>query len=422
MKIFATADIHLGRVPARLPAEVARRYSPRRAFESLVETAIKEQADALLLAGDIADNDRTFIEAYGVLQGAVTRLRAANIPLIAVAGNHDTRILPELERAIDDKDAFCLLGANGEWGMKDVACRDGRRVRVIGWSFPSRHYNGNPLDSYPGAGDNPPELVLGLLHADRDGPAGSRYAPVASAALEAAAGIDHWILGHVHRPDPLADAPRQFYAGSLQALDPSETGLHGAVEIDAAGLERRCGGGLRYENIALDAGGLVGAGDLLPLLAGQVERLRAEDESFEALSARIAIDGESELEPDAIRRSLGGNEQADIQMHGCSVYVERLEIDMHAPLDLDELARGRDTTGRLARLLQKLESGAADGELDELIEKAKARLREVDGAAAFEALADAACDGDIESAARRLLARQGYALLRDLCRQREERQ
>ena len=84
MKIFATADIHLGRVPARLPAEVARRYSPRRAFESLVETAIKEQADALLLAGDIADNDRTFIEAYGVLQGAVTRLRAANIPLIAV--------------------------------------------------------------------------------------------------------------------------------------------------------------------------------------------------------------------------------------------------------------------------------------------------------------------------------------------------
>lgn len=419
MKIFATADIHLGSVPSRLPAEIAKKYSPRAAFESLVESAVREAADALLLAGDVADSDQTFLEAYGVLRRGVEKLRAAGIPLLAVAGNHDTRILSELARAIDDRDAFCLLGENGVWEEKDIQCKDGQQVRIIGWSFPSPHYNGNPLDTFPGRGDNPPNKVLGMLHADRDGPGVSRYAPVSSAELDGIDGADHWVLGHIHTPDSLEGAPRHFYTGSLQALDPTETGLHGAVVIGDEGIERRRMGLLRYESISLDASGIAGEGEIIPLLAEQMGQLQREDDSFEALNARIVIEGESEVDPDAVRGSLRENDQTEIPINGCSVYIERLDIDMHAPLDLEDLASGRDTTARLARLLQKLEGDDADETLAELTEKAKKRLKEVDGAAAFEMLGDGSFDGDVEAEARCLLARQGYALLRELCTQRE---
>ena len=40
MKLLAAADIHLGRPPARVPGEWARRHSPRVAFDNLAEVEV----------------------------------------------------------------------------------------------------------------------------------------------------------------------------------------------------------------------------------------------------------------------------------------------------------------------------------------------------------------------------------------------
>ena len=63
MKILAVGDIHLGRTPSRLPADLAaqaRRFGPAAAWDRTVETAVEAGVRAVLLAGDVVDRDDDF--------------------------------------------------------------------------------------------------------------------------------------------------------------------------------------------------------------------------------------------------------------------------------------------------------------------------------------------------------------------------
>lgn len=421
MKLLAAADIHLGRPPARVPADWAERHSPRVAFDKLVTAAIDEQVDAVLLAGDVADRENVFFEAYGVLQRGVARLRGKGIPLIAVAGNHDTHILPELADAVQDPEAFRLLGRGGTWESMDLGCRDGNQIRIWGWSFPRSDYSGNPLSDFPGPGSNRPATAIGLLHADRGG-AGGVYAPVSAANLDDS-GVRPWILGHIHLPDPTAPGSTSYYPGSLQALDPTETGIHGALRIAGAAaptFERLRMGGLRYELLSFDVTGIEGQGEMIARLKARISELRQGDATCRAVSVRVNVTGETELQPAEIRRWLAGDDQTrEIPMDGdFIVHTERIDLDVRPPLDLDGLARGQYTTAVLARLLQDLESRGESDATADLLAKAEERLRRVDQTTAFSPLSETGDDGGRDESLR-LLLQQGYALLREIRRQRE---
>ena len=84
---------------------------------------LAEQADLLLVAGDLTENGRLLeAEAAGEL------LAAARLPVVAVLGNHDLRSLRRvafrrvLERGIEVLDG-CATG---------FACRTGSRVGIAG--------------------------------------------------------------------------------------------------------------------------------------------------------------------------------------------------------------------------------------------------------------------------------------------------
>jgi exonuclease SbcC len=134
--------------------------------------------------------------------------------VLGVAGNHDVQVLPRLA---DSVPGFGLLGRGGRWEVVELRSRDGGQIRVAGWSFPAAQVRTSPLAdglsvAGPGTG-----LLVGLLHCDRD-VAGSPYAPVRSAELEAAP-VDAWLLGHIHRPGVLSPPRPMGYLGSLCGLD-----------------------------------------------------------------------------------------------------------------------------------------------------------------------------------------------------------
>ena len=104
MRILACSDIHLGRICAVEGGDL----SGSSAWEAVVETAIAQEVDALVLAGDIVDNDNFWFEAYGPLLRGFERLNAARIAIIAVAGNHDSSISPKL---IKEKPYVNILGS-----------------------------------------------------------------------------------------------------------------------------------------------------------------------------------------------------------------------------------------------------------------------------------------------------------------------
>ena len=115
-----------------------------------------------------------------------------------------------------------LLGKGGTWEAATLE-GDGEKVTLWGWSFPAQQGTRSPLSDagFPrGPGPN-----LGLLHCDRD-QAGSPYAPVMSRELEAA-GLDGWLLGHIHVPDALTAPSPSGYLGSVTGANPGEAGAHG---------------------------------------------------------------------------------------------------------------------------------------------------------------------------------------------------
>ena len=93
-KFIHAADIHLDS-PLRglsryesAPVESIRNAC-RRAFENLVEFAIVEKVAFVLLAGDLYDGDWKDYSTGIFLSKQMGRLGQHNIPVFAVAGNHD---------------------------------------------------------------------------------------------------------------------------------------------------------------------------------------------------------------------------------------------------------------------------------------------------------------------------------------------
>src|SRR5699024_6038280 len=112
--------MHLGRPPAAIPDDLhARRQQlgPDIAWSRAVDAAVQHRVDAVLLGGDLVDQERDFFVAYGQLKAGVQKLAASGIRILAVAGNHDTEVLPRLA---DEIDALELLGRNGQWQTQKV--------------------------------------------------------------------------------------------------------------------------------------------------------------------------------------------------------------------------------------------------------------------------------------------------------------
>src|ERR1019366_10584774 len=93
-KFIHAADIHLDSPLQGLeryegaPADEIR-GATRRALENLVQLAVDEAVDFVLLAGDIYDGDWRDYNTGLFFTHQMSRLKAANIPVYLIKGNHD---------------------------------------------------------------------------------------------------------------------------------------------------------------------------------------------------------------------------------------------------------------------------------------------------------------------------------------------
>jgi len=381
--MLCAADIHLGRRPSRLPdalADHADDLDPAAAWRRLVQAALDRGVDALLLAGDVVDQDDDFFEAFADLRQGVERLTEAGVPVLAVAGNHDVRVLPRLAEAVP---GFTLLGRGGRWEEHRLQGSDGVPVRVLGWSFPARVAPDDPLSAgLPARGR---ETTIGLLHADRD-QSGSRYAPVRSPDLQAAP-VDAWLLGHVHRPD-IAPGPRPIgYLGSLVGTDPGEPGRHGAwmLEVGADGaleLSALPLAPLRWETIEVPLNGLADPADVQVRITAAIDALHdtLADAPFRAtaVGCRLRLTGRTALRTGVAQALAAADPRSLLYPHdGTTYFVHASALEALPDRDLDALARSADPVGLLARKLLLLQGRGAPEARQALVRAASRRLSEV---------------------------------------------
>lgn len=382
LRLLAVGDLHLGRRPTRLPEALAGRledFAPATAWQRTVDLAVRESVDAVVLAGDVVESRHDYFEALPRLQAGVATLAQAGIQTLAVSGNHDVDVLPRLIDRVPDAR---LLGRNGRWESIVLTAASGEQATLWGWSFPTASFRSSPLDDLPrdrGAGPH-----LGLLHCDRD-QTGSPYAPVTAGALRDA-GLDAWLLGHIHQPDALGIDHPSGYLGSVVGLDAKETGARGpwVLEIDAGRIQRfdhRPLAPLRWEVLSVD---LTGASDeatvtqrldtRLETLAGT---LAARHEQPDLIGLRLRLTGECALGASAIEAALPAAERL-LGLPGARTidwFLESWRLDTRPITPLERLAERDDPPGLLAQRLLILQRDPDDPEREALLAAAEKHLQ-----------------------------------------------
>lgn len=421
MKLLCAADLHLGRQPSRVPDALAgAELGPAAAWRRTVDVAVARGVQAVLLAGDVVENENDFFEAYADLRQGVERLAEAGIRVLAVSGNHDVRVLPRLAEAVP---SFTLLGAGGRWQGEVLEGGDGRRVRVVGWSFPESTAARDPLAEGvpPREGDL---VTLGLLHADRD-QAQSRYAPVRSADLQAAP-VDAWLLGHVHKPDLTGGARPIGYLGSLVGADPGEAGPRGPwlLEVGPDGgiaMEHLPIAPLRWEDVEVDVNGLEHAGDVGVRIAAALEalheRIAVGEPPPRAVGCRLRLTGRSSLRRE-LQAALDADDPRLAPQHREEVayFVHDWRIEALPEIDLHGYAQSSDPLGLVARALLAVRGEGDEALRAELIGAARERLGRVPGQRAFRSLGAEPPD---DARTAELLERAALRVLDTLLAQRE---
>ena len=387
MKILAVGDIHLGRTPSRLPEELAHRsrdLGPAGTWERTVKVAMDAGVKAVLLAGDVVERENDFFEAYRELEQGVQKLTGAGIEVIGVAGNHDVKVLPRLAEHIPE---FRLLGAEGQWESCGIA-DDADSITLWGWSFPRKEVLTSPLSDQSfkcEAGIN-----LGLLHCDRDA-ANSSYAPVGSRELQQA-GLDGWLLGHIHKADALSVESLNGYLGSLTGLDRSETGHHGPWLIGISGgridsVEQLPLALLRWESLDVGLEGISepeeAKGRILTALQ-ELDRQITESSGSQgpafapdAVGVHIILRGRTRFGTVVIDElSKTGEGVIFTGTDDRCYFIERISANTRPEIDLEELARELTPRGLLAERLLWLDEPAGHPQRDDLVARARRALQD----------------------------------------------
>ncbi len=382
--ILFVGDIHLGRRPSGLEDVLPvlglepRQLSTAAAWEVTVARAVQRDVRALVLAGDVVEGLRDRFEAYVHLHRGISELVKAGIPVFAVAGNHDVEALPLLAERIPE---VTLVGRDGRWEIVEIPGRDDEPpVDLLGWSFPSETVREDPTANAGFqealASRRAGARLVGIVHGDLDAP-GSRYAPLSRHRL-AAAPVEGWFLGHIHKPGPL-DGPRPIgYLGSLAALDPGETGVHGPWELHLDGgleLHQIPLSPIRFENEDLPVEDLEGETEdaLLASLGRTIRGRFAEDletarDHLLLLAVRVTLKGHAR-NASAVDTLVRLTPRDRIfPGDGPPIVVTRLTDRTLPPMDLEELARAPDPAGELAQTILALE-GEPPPELIEAAEK-----------------------------------------------------
>ena len=227
-RFIHAADIHLDSALRGLeryegaPVDEIR-SATRRAFDNLIELAIDEGVNFVLLAGDLYDGDWKDYNTGLYFIERMDRLREAGIKVFIVGGNHDaaSQITKQL-RLPDNVKMFATRTP------ERVVLRN-LDVAIHGQGFANQVVTEDLSKAYP-QGD--PQLFnIGLLHTCLNGKPGHEpYAPCTADGLRSK-GYHYWALGHVHKREVISQDPWIVFPGNTQGRHIRETGSKGCTLV-----------------------------------------------------------------------------------------------------------------------------------------------------------------------------------------------
>ncbi len=346
------------------------RASTSQAFQNIVDLAIKEKIDAVVIAGDIYDSKDKSLQAQFKFLKGLTELSDAGIPAFLAHGNHD----PLDSRFATLKWPELVTVFSGDEVEGHNIQRDGKILaRIQGISYPTRDVRENlalQFERHSGAG-----FGIGVLHANVGGnPDHDDYAPCTIEDL-VSRNMDYWALGHVHAHQVLRpNDPTIVYSGNTQARHKNETGIKGCCLVTltpnaSPAIQFVAVDSVRFVCDTLDVGSAQTLDDVIASVQSRCEEISLEAGGRDALihlrlTGRTQAHGELRGERDV--EDLIEKIQSEFEGRIPAVWVD-LAVQTEGTYDVEALQQGNDFIADLLALYEEFEKEDRGDALNETL-------------------------------------------------------
>jgi len=359
IKFLHAADLHLGspfkglhHVNPGLGKKL--RKASFAAFDNMINAAIDEQVDFVLIAGDSFDSGSGDLKAqFHFLEGMNT-LREKGIPVYLITGNHDP--LDKWSKNLNMPDNVVLF--SGEKPEVYDFSKDGKvAAKIIGMSYAQREVFDNLAADYPNG--DPGILSIALLHGNRGTNTGHQpYSPFTLEDLRRHPNTDYWALGHIHKREVLYDQnPCAVFSGNIQGRHFNEEGEKGCYLVEFDGKQKK---DLRFlplaefifQRVEVDCSGVRDLGAFTEKLEEVASEL-LEEKSGTNFILRPVLTGMTEMfvplqdhqQVEELFREINSR-----SLHGSSIVHFDYPVNRTLPsVDLDERAKSDDFFADLLR-------------------------------------------------------------------------
>lgn len=344
-RFLHAADIHLdsplhglSRYEGLPDADI--RGATRAAFDNLVQRAIDEAVDFVVIAGDLFDGEWKDMGTGLYFARAMGRLDQAGVPVFLLAGNHDAASV--ITRSVPWPPNVRLFGTK----TPQTHLLPEVNVAVSGQSFPTSAVTDNLVLAYPDRVQH--HFNIGVLHtalAGREGHAA--YAPCSLKDLRSKR-YDYWALGHVHEYELVSEEPYVVFPGNTQGRTIREAGAKGAVivtveDMQVTSVERIELDVLRWARIEVDC--TEASVDDVPILMRAALMARWQDNPGDLpLVARLSLVGAAEDAGAFHDRAGSLREDARAVASGISpeLFIEKVTVQVSARPKASDVAIGDD--------------------------------------------------------------------------------
>ena len=362
------ADIHLDSSLAGLadPNEefsAAVASATRRAFANVVDLAIDEGAQLLVIAGDLYDGTWKDQSTGQFASAQLARLSRAGIRTFMVFGNHDA----------ESRVSRHFAPPPGVHRFDNRRCEtvlvDDLGLAVHGRSYREAATTADIAATYCPA--VPGRFNLALLHTSLDGhPGHARYAPCSLEGLRST-GHDYWALGHVHERGVRSEHPFVVFPGNTQGRGVRESGARGASVVRVRGgavasIRHHACDEVRFARATIDAGSRAGVGELLSGVGeAMVASVFGVADKPTAIRVTVKAGGELRRRILADRDWFAGEVQVEATNRSDRLFVESVRVEA-----AEEGAAG----ALLPEIAELLAAAAVDDDCGRLLLEAVAPL------------------------------------------------
>jgi len=338
--------------------------SPYQSFNNIVDLAIREKVDCVLISGDIYDSADKSLRAQLKFRDGLNRLSNKGIPTFIVCGNHDP--LNGWSATLEwPEDVFMFPGDRVECVPLQ---KNGEVIaQIYGISFAKRDIYENLALKFARVDENVP--CIGLLHTNIGTNTG--HIPYSPCTVEdlSTRGMDYWALGHIHVHTILKTSnPAIVYPGCSQSRHPREIGekgcclvtLESGTDPDIQFIPTDI---IRHKSDVMDIANCITIDDVISSIENKCEEIATNMGERHAI-IRVSLIGRADLHTELHKGNIVGDilerVREDVEGRIPLIWLERLILSTAGTYDLETLRCGNDFIADIVSIYDELEDAESE--------------------------------------------------------------